>query len=188
MYQLLRRLVGLGDRWLDDLGPLKIKPEWLTKTVGLLLLVLWSAACAYELPTQPTTVPIAVAPARAATQMIVKVIGPSGWYADRLAVNAYTLDQAGATFHGIVRCETSTGHLEPAQWDTSHQAGVWWLGAQVGATFACRRDGTYAAYTLTALDFEMPRGCCGGSQPSPTPKPPTTTPPTTPTKPPTGGE
>ena len=146
---------------------------------------LLNAGClAYEapLPTAPTAV---VVEARTPFQMIVRVVGPSGWYPDRIYVDAFVFDQKGTKLDGVVRCDVSRGRLEPAQWDTTHRSGTLWLDAATGASFTCRSiavPAVEASYVTTPLDFEMPRGCCGGTQPAP-PKPPTVTPPVVPPSP-----
>lgn len=145
------------------------------KLISAFVIVLSTLACEFVPPTAPTPV-IATTEVRTPTQLNVSVIGPSGWYADRLVVDARVFDQRGATLGTLVRCETTTGYLELSQWDTTSRTGVWWYGATIGAKFTCHAVDTpsiTATHQLVALDFEMPRGCCGGSNPAPTPKPPT---------------
>lgn len=139
-----------------------------------LVAVLLTAACAYTAPTAPT--PVAETPRfLPIEQLSIRIAGPDTWWPDVLLFHVWAYDRNGATTRGVVRCESSLGIVEPAQWAVESR-GSEVRGIRPGATITCTHGSVSASYTVSSLDWRILPG--GGSPPpSPAPKPPPVTPP-----------
>lgn len=144
----------------------------------IVLCVLLSTACELVPPTAPT--PITVAPpARVATQLVVRIIGPDNWWTDKLFVGVVVYDQNGAETPAIVTCDSTHGIFEPRQFSTASWGGVPIKGVIIGATITCSSGNIKDKHVVSQIDWRvLPGG--GGNTPAPRPPPPTPTPPTTP--------
>lgn len=141
----------------------------LTKTTLVVALVTF-AACDYRSPTAPTD----AAPAEAVvSQLIIKIVGPDGWWNDRLYASITAHDPTGAETSVIVYCDSSQGVIEPASFLTMTRYGNMVRGVQPGAVLTCRYRNVAASYVISAGDWRI---LPGGIQPPQLPLPPVVVP------------
>lgn len=139
----------------------------MAKSLSLVAVLLMTLACAYT-PTSPSPPPPTGLVFPAVEQLVIRIAGPNTWWPDVLLVHVEAFDRNGANTRGVVRCESTLGIFEPAQWAVESR-GSEVRGIRPGAVITCSHSNVSASYIVSALDWRI---IAPGGSPTPTPKPP----------------
>lgn len=150
----------------------------MSKLFIVALVVVMSAACAYESPVAPSPSPVVV-PTSTPVQIAIRIAGPDTWWTDRLFAIVTVFDQNGAELNANVECDSTDGIFEPRASNTFTRKGVLVIGVKAGSVLTCRAGSIEGSYNVSALDWRIIDG--GGTHPpatvpvtpAPAPKPTT---------------